>query len=97
LLIDYFGEVLHQADHVAHAQDSTGHAFWPKLLKLVTGLAHTGKHHRSAGDLLDAQCGAAACVTVELGKDSPRQFKPLVEGARSFDRVLADHGINHEV
>ncbi len=96
LLVDDVLEVLHQADDVAHPEDAARHAVGAEDLELVGGLAHAGEDDGRAGDLLDAQRGAAAGVAVELGEDDAAHREAIVEGARGLDGVLADHRVDDE-
>ena len=59
-------------------------------------LAVGGEHDRGAGELTDAQRGAATGVAVELGQDDAGEADPLAEGLRGHHRVLADHRVEDE-
>src|SRR5690606_23190234 len=69
LLINDFGEVLHEADDVTHAEDSPSHALWAKLFELVARFSHARKHDGRAGDVLDAQRGSPPSVSIGLGEN----------------------------
>jgi len=96
LLIDDAFEVLHQADDVAKAQDAAGHAFGAELLEPVQAFAHTDVANRRAGDFLHRDRSTAARVTVELGEHDAAERELVVERRRGPDRVLTDHGVDHE-
>ena len=96
LLVDDLLEVLHQADEVAHAEDSAGEALGPELLELVEALAHAEELDRLAGRGLDRQRRATAGVTVELGQDHAGQAEPFIEGFGGLDRVLTDHRVDDQ-
>ncbi|PRQ07407.1 hypothetical protein ENSA7_28710 [Enhygromyxa salina] len=96
LLVDDLLEVLHEADQVAHAQDSAGEALGSEFLELVEVLAHAQELDRLAGRGLDRQRRAAAGVTVELGQDHAGQVEALVERLGGGHRVLADHRVDDQ-
>src|SRR6187399_1783242 len=96
LLVDDGLEVLHQADHVAHAEHAARHALGAERLELVGGFAHAGENDRRARDFLHAERGAAARVAVELGENDAADAEALVEALGRFDGVLADHRVDDE-
>ena len=96
LLVDHFLELLHQADHVAAAQDATGHAVGTELFQAIRRFAHTDELDGLAGDGLHRQRGAAAGVAVQLGEDHAVQVQPVVECLRRADSVLPNHGVDDQ-
>ncbi len=69
-LIDDFGEVLHQANDVTHAQDASSHAFGAELLEFVAGFTHTREYDGGTRDVFDGQRRATTRVTVEFRQDT---------------------------
>ena len=97
LLVELLLRLLDQRKHVAHAENSTGHAVGVKLLQGVEVLARADKLDRHAGDRLDRQRGAAPGVAVELGHDHAVKLQRLVERLGAVDGVLAGHRVDHQV
>jgi hypothetical protein len=87
---------LHQADHVAHAQDARRHALRVKRLEIVELLADAHELDRLAGDRFEAQRRTAAGVAIELGQDRAGDVQRLVEVGGDADRLLAGGGVEHE-
>ena len=97
LLVDDFLEVLHQANDVAHTEDATRHAVGTELLELVHRFADAAEEDRCAGDLFDAECGAATGITIELRQDHASDVELVVEVVGGGNGVLADHRVDHQV
>lgn len=96
LEVDRLLHVLHKGDDVAHAEDAAGHLFGVEGFKAVELFAHAHELDGLPGDHAHGKRRAAAAVAVELREDHAREIEPLVEGAGGVDRVLAQHGVDHE-
>ena len=96
VLVELALGLLDERHHVAHAEDPLGHPVGVETLELVELLAGGGEEDRLAGDLLDAQRGAAARVAVELGHHDAVELDRLGELLGDVDGVLAGHRVDDE-
>jgi len=78
------------------AQDPLGHAIGVEGLEAVQLFANADELDRAAGDVAHRQRGTAARIAVQLGQHHAGQGQGVIEGARGVDRVLAQHGVDHE-
>ena len=88
--------LLEQREHVAHAEDSAGHAVGMKQLELVELFAHPDELDGNPGDPLDRQGRATAGVAVELCQDHAVQFERFVKRLGRVDRVLPGHRVTDQ-
>jgi hypothetical protein len=85
-----------EAQHVAHAQDATGHPVGMELVEVGQPLTGGGEGDGSTDHFLHAQSGATAGVAVQLGEDDPVEIEGLVEGLGGGHGVLAGHGVDDQ-
>ena len=88
--------LLHQGEHIAHAEDAAGHALGVEGLQGLHLFAGADELDRGAAHLADREGGAAAAVAIELGQHGAGEADLVVEGAGEFGRLLADHRIHHQ-
>ena len=85
-----------QGEHIAHAQDSAGHAGRIERLEVLQLFAGALEVDGLAGDSQDGKRCAAAGVAVGLGQDDTGDADLLVEGLGHVDGLLAGHGIHDQ-
>ena len=88
--------LLDEAEHVAHAEDATGHAVGVEDVEIFELLAGRREHDGLPGHLAHAQCCAAAGIAVELGQHDTGEADSVAERLGGTDGVLADHGVENE-
>ena len=88
--------LFHQGEHIAHAQDSTGHPLRMEGLEGLHLFAGADELDRGSTHLADRERGPAAAVAIQLGEHRPGETHLLVEGAGEFGGLLADHRIHHQ-
>ena len=94
--IHVLADFIDKRNDVAHAEDSAGHGLRIKALEAVEFFAHTHEFDGLAGDHADGKRRTASGVAVDLGENHAGEREFLAEGFGSVDRVLTDHGVDHE-
>ena len=85
-----------KGQHVAHAQDTGGHAVGVEGLNHIQLFAGAHELDGLAGGGSDGEGGAAPGVTVQFGEDDAVDPQGLVKGGGGVYRVLAGHGVHHQ-
>jgi len=88
--------LLDQRQHVAHAEDPTGHPVGVEDVEVLELLTGRREQDGRSGHLPDAERGTAAGIAVELGQYDTGEADTLGEGLRGGHRVLADHRVDNE-
>ena len=77
---DLFLSLLHQREHIPHAEDAARHPLWMERLKCLNLFTGANELDRLAAHFADGQCGATAGITIQLGEHSPGNTHLLMEG-----------------
>src|SRR6185312_4309494 len=94
--VQLFVGALEQRGDVAHAENAADDAVRVEGFEGVGLFARAEELDGLAGDLADAEGGAAAGIAVHLGEDRAGDGEAVVEGLGGVDRVLAGHGVGDE-
>ena len=90
------GGLLHQGEHVAHAEDAACHPLGMEGLESLYLLAGADELDRRTAHLADRKGCTAAGVAVELGEHGSCDANLIVEGPGEIGGLLADHRIHHQ-
>ena len=96
LLVELLLCAFHERHHVAHAQDSVGHALGVEHLQGVHLLAARNELEGLVDHRTDRNGRTAAGVAVELGEDHAVEVQPFVELPGGVHCVLTRHGVDDE-
>ena len=88
--------LLHQRQHITHAEDAAGHPFGMERLQGLHLLAGADELDRLTAHLADRKGGTTAGITIKLGEHRSGDAHLVVEGAGEFGRFLTDHRIHHQ-
>ena len=88
--------LLHEGEHITHAEDAAGHPLGVERLQRLHLLAGADEFDRRAAHLADREGGATPGVAVHLGEHGPGDAHLLMERAGEFSGLLADHRIHHQ-
>ena len=92
LRLDFFD----QRQHIAHPQDSLGHAVRIKGLERVIFFADADELHRLMGNLLDGKRRATPRVAIHLCQNHACDTDAPVKLFRGPNGILAGHRIGNE-
>ena len=90
------GGLLHQGEHVAHAEDAAGHPLGMEGLQGLHLFAGADELDRCPAHLADREGRAPPGISVQLGEHGPADAHLLMEGPGEVGRLLADHRIHHQ-
>ena len=88
--------LLHQGEHVAHAEDAAGHPFGVEGLQRLHLFAGADELDRRTAHLADREGGAPPGIAIELGEHGTGDAHLLMEGPGEIGGFLANHGIHHQ-
>ena len=88
--------LLHEGDHVAHAEDAVGDTFGVEDVERFHLFAGGDELDGFADHGLDGEGRTAAGITVHLGEDHAVEVEAVVEGLGGLHGILAGHRIDHE-
>ena len=94
--LDRLGSLLDEADDVAHAEDTAGHALGIERLDRIELLARTGKLDRLARDIAHRQRRTATRIAVHAGQHHAGQRHFAGKALRHIDRVLPGQAVDHQ-
>ena len=95
-LVEVALRLFDQGQHIAHPQNTGGHAVGIEWFQLIELFASTHKLDRPARDHTHRKCCTAAGITVELGEDHPIDPQCFIEFFRHIDCILANHRIDYQ-
>ena len=87
---------LHQAHHIAHAENTVGHAVGMEHVEGIHFLADTHKLDGLLHRVAYGQCRTATRVAVEFGQHHTVEVQPVVEGLGRVDGILTRHSVHHK-
>ena len=96
LLVVLLLSALHEADDVAHTEDTVGHTRGVEGVYGFHLLARAYKLYRLVDNGANRQGSTAARVAVELSEDNAGVVEAVVELLGRVDGVLTRHGIDHK-
>ena len=94
--LHFLGGLLHQGEHIAHAEDAAGHALGVEGLQGLHLLAGADELDRRTAHLADREGGAAPGIAIQLGEHRTGDPHLLMESAGEVGRLLANHRIHHQ-